>query len=259
MLDAELQAAAAAWQLAGRVGWWVELVAVRGSAPRSVGAALLVDAAEVLGSIGGGHLEWQAIRLAREGQLGEHRFALGPSLGQCCGGSVRLHITPLADWQPAPPASLTPPRFHLELYGAGHVGRAIVRLLADIPCRVRWIDARLDEPFPAVPAHVQTLYGEGAEPCPDGAHVRVMTHRHDLDLAIAQSLLREGRCASLGVIGSASKAASFRQRLAHLGLDVAALQCPTGLPGIRGKEPAVIAVAVVAELLQLAQAASAKR
>jgi xanthine dehydrogenase accessory factor len=69
MLDAELQAAAAAWQLAGRVGWWVELVAVRGSAPRGVGAALLVDAAEVLGSIGGGHLEWQALRLAREGRL----------------------------------------------------------------------------------------------------------------------------------------------------------------------------------------------
>jgi xanthine dehydrogenase accessory factor len=193
------------------------------------------------------------------GAAGEHRFALGPSLGQCCGGSVRLRIRSLTDWQPAPPASLTPPRFHLELYGAGHVGRAIVRLLADIPCRVRWIDARLDEPFPAVPVHVQTLHSEGAEPCPNGAHVRVMTHRHDLDLAIIESLLREDRCASLGVIGSKSKAASFRQRLAHLGLDASALQCPTGLPGISGKEPALIAVAVVAELLQLAQAGSAKR
>lgn len=248
MLDAALHEAARAWQAAGRAAAWVEVLTVRGSTPRGPGAAMLVGTQAVLGSIGGGHLEWQAIQLARTARWGEHRFALGPSLGQCCGGEVIVRVTPLADWQ-APP--LAPPRFHLELYGAGHVGRAVVELLAGLPCTVRWIDARLDEPFPVVPPHIETLHSEGAEPCPPGAQVRVMTHRHDLDLCIVETLLREGCFASLGVIGSATKAAAFRQRLERLGLPATHLQCPTGLPGITGKEPAVIAVAVVAELLQL--------
>lgn len=246
MLDAALQATAQAWQGQGRAAVWVEVTGVQGSAPRGVGAAMLVDAHQSLGSIGGGHLEWQAIGLARAGALGEHRFALGPSLGQCCGGAVTLRLTLLRDWRPSPPA---PPRFHLELYGAGHVGRAVVKLLADIPCTVRWIDARAGEVFPLVPSHIQTLHSEGAEPCPAGAHVRVMTHRHDLDLSIAQSLLRAGGFSSLGVIGSATKAARFRHRLERLGLPVDHLQCPIGMPGIVGKEPAVVAIAVLAQLL----------
>lgn len=246
MLDAELQRLALQWQRERREATWVELVEVKGSAPRPAGTGMLVTATAAFGSIGGGHLEWQALRLAREGRYGEHRFALGPSLGQCCGGSVRLQLLPLAQWRPS---VLPPPRFHLELYGAGHVGRAVVRLLADLPCTARWIDAREDEAFPALPPHIEALHSDGAEPCPPLAHVRVMTHRHDLDLRIAEQLLREGRCASLGVIGSASKAARFRQQLARQGLPAERLQCPTGLRGIAGKEPAVIALAVVAELL----------
>lgn len=251
MLAAELQRLALQWQREGREATWVELVEVQGSAPRPAGTGMLVTATAAFGSIGGGHLEWQALRLAREGRHGEHRFALGPSLGQCCGGSVRLQLRPLAQWQPS---ALPPPRFHLELYGAGHVGRAVIRLLADLPCTARWIDAREDEAFPPLPPHIEALHSDGAEPCPPQAHVRVMTHRHDLDLRIAEQLLREGRCASLGVIGSASKAARFRQQLQRLGLPAERLQCPTGLSGIEGKEPAVIALAVVAELLQLGSA-----
>lgn len=253
MTDAELRRLALRWQHEGRQAVWVEVIEARGSVPRGVGAAMLVTADEAWGSIGGGHLEWQALALARAGRFGEHPFALGPSLGQCCGGALRLRLLPLADWQPT---ALPPPRFHLELYGAGHVGRALVRLLSDLPCSVRWIDAREDEPFPALPPHIEVLHSEGAEPCPEGAHVRVMTHRHDLDLRITEQLLREGRCASLGVIGSATKAARFRRHLQAKGLPAERMQCPTGLPGIAGKEPAVIALAVAAELLQ---AGSAKR
>jgi xanthine dehydrogenase accessory factor len=222
---------------------------------------MVVSVGEVLGSIGGGHLELKAIADARAllahgtGPV-DQRVALGPALGQCCGGALQLRYTRLADAEPAawaPP----PPRFTLQLYGAGHVGRAIVRLLAVLPCSVQWIDEREAE-FPAapLPPHIERICVDAVQAevavAPPGACYLVLTHSHDLDLAVTQAVLQRGDFGYLGVIGSQTKRRSFEHRLRQRGCGdelLARLTCPIGLPGITGKEPEVIALAVVAQLL----------
>jgi xanthine dehydrogenase accessory factor len=280
-----LQQAAERWLVAGRPALIVQVAEVKGSTPRETNARMLVglDGDEVVGTIGGGHLEWQAIALARQAlQEGRGRqlprwhqtFALGPTLGQCCGGVVVLRLEPLtqeslAAW-PVPM-----PRFHLDLHGAGHVGQAIVRLLSDIDVSVRWIDQRLDEPqggespgLPtgddrlALPPHIHCLPTDDASAevsdAPVGSSHLVLTHRHDLDLRIVDAILRREDVrqarAWVGLIGSRTKRAAFEHRLQARGHGPAVIQamaCPIGLPGIIGKEPGVIAVAVVAQLLML--------
>jgi xanthine dehydrogenase accessory factor len=226
---------------------------------------MLVSAARTAGTIGGGHLELMAIANARtllarvpDFEPVERHYPLGPALGQCCGGAVTLRFARLdrraAQAWPAPD-----PRFVLQLYGAGHVGRAIVGLLAGIPCRVQWIDEREDE-FPAepTPPHVERVCVDPVEAevdaAPADACYLVLTHRHDLDMRIAEAVLRRGDFRYLGLIGSRTKRARFLHRYEERGVPAAALArmtCPIGVPGIEGKEPEVIAVAVVAQLLQL--------
>lgn len=260
-----LRDTALAWWRAGRTAIVVEVIESRGSVPRGAGTRMLVDAHEVHGTIGGGHLELKAIAQARQmlaeaspGPL-EHRFPLGPALGQCCGGVVSLRWSALSDaavanW-PAPE-----PLFSLQLYGAGHVGRAIVKLLEGIACRVQWIDER-DDQFPAgaLPGHIEKCCVEPVEAevrlAPPGAFYLVLTHSHDLDLAITQAILGRGDFGYLGLIGSATKRARFEHRFEARGLDrslIERITCPIGVPGVPGKEPEVIAVAVVAQLLQQA-------
>jgi len=256
-----LQARALLWLAEGRPAMLVEVETHRGSVPRETGTRMLVSAGEVVGTIGGGHLELQAIEHARRLLRGDplrqrQHLALGPTLGQCCGGALTLRYRTLADSAPATwPA--TAPRFALQLYGAGHVGRAIVRLLEGIDCRVQWIDER-DSEFPpaALPAHIERVCVEPVEAevanAPAGAHYLVLTHSHDLDLALTEAILRRGDFGYLGLIGSQTKRARFEHRLERRGIarDVLArLTCPIGVPGIVGKEPEVIAVAVVAQLL----------
>ena len=256
-----LQAAALLWQAERRPAVLVEVVAHRGSVPREAGTRMLVGATEVLGTIGGGHLELRAIADARALLAGssvaaEQRIPLGPALGQCCGGEVTLRFTPLADSRPADWGAPAP-RFVLQLYGAGHVGRAIVTLLEGVACRVQWIDARDDE-FPRAPSapHIERVCVDPVEAevdaAPPGAFFLVLTHRHDLDLAITEAVLRRGDFGFLGLIGSKTKRARFAHRLADRGVApevLARLSCPIGLPGISGKEPEVIAISVVAQLL----------
>ena len=263
-MSLSLRATAARWLDESRAAVLVEVSASKGSVPREAGTRMLVSAAEVAGTIGGGHLELKAIEAAREMLAGststprEQHFALGPALGQCCGGAVTLRWAPLsaadlADWP------LPAPRFHLQLYGAGHVGRAIAALLAGIDCRVQWIDEREDQ-FPAgdSPPHIERVCVELVEAevavAPPGAYVLVLTHSHDLDLAITEAVLRRGDFGYLGLIGSQTKRARFLHRFEARGIApeaLARLQCPIGLPGIRGKEPEVLAVSVVASLLLL--------
>jgi xanthine dehydrogenase accessory factor len=256
-----LRREAAAWLAAGRPAVVVEVAGTRGSVPREAGTRMLVAADVVAGTIGGGHLERQAIDRARGhlGQPGVDRqdIALGPSLGQCCGGALTLRYAPLdasalARWPEETPL------FTLQLYGAGHVGRAIVDVLAGVPCRVQWIDEREGE-FPPRPSppHVQRLCVEPVEAevaqAPPGAYYLVLTHSHDLDLRITEAILRRGDFGFLGLIGSATKRARFVHRLEQRGIGapaLAGLACPIGLPGIGGKAPGVIAVAAVAQLLQ---------
>jgi len=250
----------------------VEIADARGSAPRGAGTRMLVSAVQAIGTIGGGHLEWQAIAAARAmlaardtAPRREH-YALGPALGQCCGGVVDLVYAPLDDaalerW----PA--TQPLFHLQLHGAGHVGNAIATLLATLDVTVDWIDERDDAFAPTTtlgtpwPEQVRRQVVVGAEGevalAPPGALFLVLTHDHALDFRIAEAALRRDDAGFVGLIGSKSKRARFLHRLEQRGLaapQLARLQCPVGLPGITGKQPEVIALAVVGQLLLVAQA-----
>ncbi|GMV46341.1 MAG: xanthine dehydrogenase accessory protein XdhC [Pseudomonadota bacterium] len=264
MNETALRSTALRWLAEGRAGMEVQVLSTRGSVPRGTGTRMLVAADAVAGTIGGGHLEQRAIEAARRWLAAgddappDVPIALGPSLGQCCGGTLvlrtrRLAGATLAQWPAATP------RFVLQLYGAGHVGRAIARLLADLECRVQWIDEREDE-FPPTPAppHIERLCVEPVEAevaqAPAGAAYLVLTHSHDLDLRITEAILRRGDFAYLGLIGSKTKRARFVHRLQARGIEAAALArmtCPIGVAGIAGKEPEVIAVAAVAQLLQL--------
>jgi xanthine dehydrogenase accessory factor len=310
------------------------VAATEGSAPRRAGTKMFVGADAIAGSVGGGHLELKAIEQARaallpaapEARLLE--FALGPSLGQCCGGRVTLFLeilTPaalpwlhawqkaigalvlvtrispyakemlaprntaahslaaaIADLQALPEtAALYPsgaaescyllervedPRHDLLLFGAGHVGRALVRILSLLPYRVRWIDSRADM-FPAeLPANVEAETSDAPHHdvarAPGGAFFLVMTHSHAADLEICDRVLKRDDFAYLGLIGSASKRASFLRRLkarGHGEASLARLVCPIGLPQVTGREPASIAVAVAGELLAVAEAIARDR
>jgi xanthine dehydrogenase accessory factor len=238
----------------------VEVVEVLGSAPREAGAAMLVTESGIAGTIGGGELEWRAIQRAREALLGEPvpdrlQLPLGPALQQCCGGHVTLALgrpgpadrNCLADRLDAWRASL--PR--LVLFGAGHVGQALARAIAPLPCRLRWIDSRAGlGPAEQVddPATVKTE--------PDDL-VLVMTHSHAMDLAIVEARLRRLDFAWLGLIGSATKRRRFEGQLVAAGITVERLDrlvCPIGLSAIRGKDPAVIAASVAAQMLVVIEA-----
>ena len=254
------------WLAEGVAGVVIEVVKTAGSVPREAGTRMLVSATQALGTIGGGHLELIAIENARTllarvpvFEPVDRHYPLGPALGQCCGGAVtlrfaRLDAAALRAWP------LATPRFELQLYGAGHVGRAIVRLLAGIPCRVQWIDEREDE-FPAdatLPPHIEKVCVDPVEAevdiAPANGCFLVLTHRHDLDLRIAEAILRRGDFRYLGLIGSRTKRARFLHRYEERGIPAQVLgrmTCPIGVPGITGKEPEVIAVGVVAQLLQL--------
>ena len=156
------------------------------------------------------------------------------------------------------------PRAHVMLFGAGHVGAAIVRLLADLPCKVTWVDER-EELFPSVvPANVVVEATDMPEvlarQAAPGTSFLVMTHNHALDQRLTEAILRRPANQDwFGLIGSDTKRKQFEHRLRDRGISRARLDdmvCPIGIPGIEGKEPAVIAVAVVAQLLMVWEAAA---
>ena len=256
--------------LASQAACLVTVQASRGSVPREAGTWMAVLAHEVIGTIGGGQLEFQAVERARQVLTGTHpappsvvRFALGPNLGQCCGGEVHLaferitanNIAQLEDRlrQPLPPVAL---------FGGGHVGKALVRVLGALPLSVMWIDSR-DEIFPPdVPdnvtcEHSDPVQGAVVDLAP-GSAVLIMSfsHAEDLDV-VAACLLRQRLKADLaliGLIGSKTKWATFRHRLVARGFsdhELAGVTCPIGVPGITAKEPEVIAVAVAAQILRV--------
>jgi len=238
---------------AGEACILVTVAAIAGSTPREAGAKMVVTREAITGTIGGGQLEFQAIETARglldAGQATPvlSQVPLGPAAQQCCGGHVALLYEPIL-----------PPRLRLALFGAGHVARALVAKLADTPVRVTWIDPRPDEfpadmPANATPVVTEKPLDEVARLAP-GTHVLVMTHSHQLDEALTAAVLRRADAAWIGLIGSASKRARFFHRLRDQGFtadDLARVTCPIGLPGITGKEPGVIAIAVAAQLLSM--------
>jgi xanthine dehydrogenase accessory factor len=247
----------------------VSVASTQGSVPREAGAWMAVFADAVLGTIGGGNLEFQAIdearaRLAGAGPAGETvtRFPLGPSLGQCCGGVVHVRFETFA---PGDTAVLrTRLAEHLQpvaLFGGGHVGAALARILATLPFSVTWIDSR-DGIFPAQLStfvrceHSDPVHAAVRDLAP-GSRVLIMSFSHAEDLDVVAACLKRLRTSDdlpyVGLIGSKTKWATFRHRLEERGFtadELARITCPIGVPGIRGKEPEVIAVAVAAQLLQ---------
>ncbi|HET7835442.1 MAG TPA: xanthine dehydrogenase accessory protein XdhC, partial [Variovorax sp.] len=224
-------------------------------------------------TIGGGQLEFQATDEARAWLAGGppiegvRRYPLGPSLGQCCGGVVFLSYQLIdaadaASLQSELLAQLAP----VALFGGGHVGAALARLLATLPFAVRWIDSR-DGVFPAeLPAQIETEHSDPVQQAvaqlAPGSRVLIMSfsHAEDLDIVIAclKRLRERDDLPYIGLIGSKTKWATFRHRLEARGFTAAEMDrvtCPIGVPGITGKEPEVIAVAVAAQLLQSLQAA----
>ncbi|GGE40020.1 xanthine dehydrogenase accessory protein XdhC [Primorskyibacter flagellatus] len=281
---------------------------VRGSAPREVGAEMIVAASGlVAGTIGGGALELEAIGVARElaaARVGKR--ALGPDLGQCCGGAVVLAwdlVTGMPEVEnglvvrridgtaerplsvvraiaggrngAAPAATrlidgwlISPVRqatAEVWVWGAGHVGRAIVGVIAPLPgVAVTWVDTAAERFPETLPQGVTALPAARPETlaahAPVTAHHLILTYSHAIDLALCDALLHRG-FASAGVIGSKSKWARFRSRLSAMGHATARIDgiaCPIGNPGL-GKHPQQIAVGVAATLLSAMARKDAQR
>lgn len=269
----------------------VSVIRAEGSVPREEGARMVVTRQGFHGTIGGGTLEWKALAEAQR-LLGKPRRvkmltqSLGPDLGQCCGGRVTLAIESFdhaarAEVQelaareetglftitgrlPGITESFGEQRRNVLVFGAGHVGRALILALAPLPFEVTWADPRPDS-FPgAMPQNVTGFSGDPLDlvaAAPEGALAMIMSHSHALDLSIADAALRNPRLAHVGVIGSATKRARFERRLRDAGVDrarVEAMICPIGIGGIRSKLPAAIAVAVAAQVITLDEALSAR-
>ncbi|MFC5175986.1 xanthine dehydrogenase accessory protein XdhC [Nocardioides taihuensis] len=245
-----------------RAGVLVTVAEVRGHAPREAGAKLVVAADEAWGSVGGGNLEETALARARElladpGAAPEQLVlplserARTDHGRQCCGGEVTLLLEPL----PVVPA--------VAVFGVGHVGLELARILARHDLDLHLVDSRagrvapgalacLDDAVAEVVPHHAPLPELALGELPPGTDVLVMTHDHAEDFALCDAALRCGHLGSVGLIGSATKWARFRRGLLLEGHDEAAvdrIRTPIGLPDVRGKEPAVIAVAVAAELV----------
>lgn len=306
----------------------VTVAGIRGSAPREVGAKMMVTDDVTVGTIGGGQLEYQCTRIAVD-MLGEdespslRKFPLGTSMGQCCGGVVDILFEPIAsglpgwlrdlrtlhgqrepavvvtdldgaegkfvvtaasafgipDSESAPDVVVTAREglatnrtahridnwfyedvvgtdFNIAVFGAGHVGSAVVRALSSLDCNIRWIDSRRNI-FRKTPANVRTV--ETVDPSlevaampPDSCYL-IMTHSHAIDFAICDRILRRDDTAYCGLIGSVSKRRRFEKRYRSQGMQqsvIDRLVCPIGVDGIAGKKPAEIAVAAAAEVLR---------
>lgn len=247
---------------------WVTVDATQGSVPRDADTWMAVFADATLGTIGGGQVEYEVITEARRrlaGASGEPvvRYALGPSLGQCCGGVMHLrfelvHAADVPMLQQRLAGGLVP----VALFGGGHVGGALIEVLGNLPFSVTWIDSR-DEIFPEqVPGNVVCEYSDPVHAAVAGlapqTRVLIMSFSHAEDLDVVASCLKRqretGDLAYVGLIGSKTKWATFRQRLLERGFspdELGWVTSPIGVPGVVGKEPEVIAVAVAAQLLQM--------
>tara|TARA_A100001015_G_scaffold126196_1_gene139859 strand:+ start:111 stop:989 length:879 start_codon:yes stop_codon:yes gene_type:complete len=229
----------------------VTVLEVRGSSPREEGAKMIVTEDQSYLSIGGGNLEYQAIALSRElileaGLVSKiEDFPLGPKVGQCCGGKVKLLFE-----------SFPAETIKISIFGAGHVGKALIGIVSQLPYRIRWIDSREHEFPKAIPSNVEKVVS--GRPHLDirsssmADYFVVMSHSHKIDFEIVQAVLKMGNYRYLGLIGSESKKKRFESRLIKRGVpddQISRLSCPMGIGQITGKSPIEVAVSVASELI----------
>ncbi len=318
---------------AGEPAVLVTVAGVRGSAPREIGAKMIVTASETIGTIGGGQLEYQSTRVAagllEDDQHSLRSFPLGSSMGQCCGGVVEILFEPVTGGMPAWLSALNAlhgqrepaivatrisrtapakfvvtannvfgdeegaenmvaaarsvlehekpdalrkvqefyepvvmPDLTIAVFGAGHVGSAVVAALSGLDCNIRWIDSRR-KVFRNVPGNVRAI--EAPEPAlevaamPPGSYYLVMTHSHAIDFDVCDRILRRQDARYCGLIGSLSKRRRFEKRFRQQGMPqgtIDTLVCPIGVDGISGKKPAEIAVSAAAEILKIRELAA---
>jgi xanthine dehydrogenase accessory factor len=236
----------------------VTLVGVSGSTPRNSGTKMVISKDDIYDTIGGGHLEHKTIKYAQKmlavGKSGQHleHFQLGSNLGQCCGGNASVLFECFAAVG-----------VNIMLFGAGHVGKALMPLLTQLPCHITWVDSR-NEQFPNnidTFQNVRQVVSEEPERevanMPENSYYIVMTHNHQMDFDISQAILKRADFTYLGLIASDTKWRRFQQRYKHRGIDptqVARMNCPIGLKAVGGKLPIEVAVSIAGEIINIYQA-----
>ena len=230
----------------------ITIINTRRSTPRNCGAKMLVTHERSYDTIGGGELEYKVIAEAQRMLIANcekqqiREFSLSAHANQCCGGAVTVFFESHFNARP-----------EIHIFGAGHVAKALVTILSQTHSHLHWIDSRKDE-FPnnidsTVNIHVEgdvTSYIENMRP---GSMTLIMTHSHNLDFKILESLLDRHDCSYIGLIGSKTKALRFRKRLKSNSFteeDIKSFFCPVGLLEIKGKYPMEVAVSIAAQILQ---------
>lgn len=237
----------------------VRVISARGSTPRDAGAEMFVGTRRVTGTIGGGQLEYMAIDRARQmlrndESRAEMDIPLGPEIGQCCGGRVRL----LLDRDGPTPED----RQDVLIFGAGHVGRALALALQPLPVNASLIDGRPEElalAAPGIPTRLTPIPEAEIRAARPGSAVIILTHDHALDFLLAAEALSRSDLSYVGMIGSATKRAQFSRFARERGLDSAPLTCPIGAGFTHDKRPAVIAAFTAAELMTRLTASSLEK
>lgn len=238
----------------------VTLLAAAGSTPRDAGTKMIVCSDSCYDTIGGGHLEYQVIAQARtllaqakQTQHIEH-YPLASKLGQCCGGATNVLFEVMIEHSQ-----------HLAIYGAGHVAKALLPILAQLPLQISWVDERSemfeqDGQGPLAANNVHALITD--EPAatvstlPANSWVLIMTHNHQLDFDLVCAALKREDIDYVGMIGSATKARRFQTRLSHRGFSeqqISRMTSPVGLPEVGGKKPIEVAVSIAAQLISRLQ------
>lgn len=252
----------------------VTVAEAKGSTPRIAGTTMLVSAVGMLGTIGGGQLEFMAIDTART-MLAAGKpddtiaIPLGPEIGQCCGGHVELTLTTVTDAMIAELTAATremlSARPQVLIFGAGHVGRALATAMLPLPVNIRLIDNRPDElelADPAVSLTATVLPESLIREAPPGSAYIILTHDHALDFLLTREALARNDAAYVGMIGSKTKRATFASWLeketgSRDGLD--RLTMPVGATQSRDKRPAVIAALVATEVMEAVSLWQAER
>lgn len=235
----------------------ITIVETQGSTPRPAGTKMLVSTKTQQGTIGGGHLEYKAVLKAKallekksQTPLLEH-YSLSASFGQCCGGKITLLFEPLLSQS-----------HDLWVFGAGHVGQSIVRMAAEMPINIYWVDSRKEQFFEPLPENTSTILTDDPALELKAASLNsacvILTHSHQLDFeilkqALEMSALSKQNWGYLGVIGSDTKRKSFLHKLKRFEFKksiIEQLHCPVGTCKVAGKEPSLIALSLLAELLE---------